>query len=555
MGKPTLSFRNKIFLLTVPVVFLVVLTVTISYGFLSRREQMRQIKDTSTILSQNLNQQLLPFMTTKNYPPLSGFLQNLASSKNVLYARIQDSDNATVAQSQNSDKFHREKAKLKKVYTSEIFSVEKYFSLASKGWVLEAHIPLFEGAQRLGSVQIGYSHSLMTQETKRAIKIGLFAGGIGVLLSLLLSFLTSTILTRPIKRFIEDIKVISGGNLDHQVNIPSRDEIGRLAKEFNHLTTGLKNTLAEKDDYAGRLAHLNINLENLVRERTLALEKSHQELQEAYQNLQNAQTQLVHSEKMASLGQLVAGIAHELNNPISFIYGNMDHLEEYIGDMKRLINGFTCLSSLNPEERKRVEELLGEVDLDFVLKDLDKLIKSCKNGAERTKNIVTALRNFSRLDEAELKEVDVHQGIESTLELLAHEYKNRINIHKDYGQLPKLYCYASQLNQVFMNLLANAAQAIDGKGDVWIKTHLNGDTAIISITDSGRGISEENMKRLFTPFFTTKPVGKGTGLGLSISYGIIKKHDGQIRVESRVGAGTTFTIELPVEGPKKDADA
>ncbi|MEE9488783.1 MAG: ATP-binding protein [Candidatus Brocadiales bacterium] len=168
---------------------------------------------------------------------------------------------------------------------------------------------------------------------------------------------------------------------------------------------------------------------------------------------------------------------------------------------------------------------------------------------------MASLRSFSRLDEAALKEADIHEGIDSTLEILTHNYKNRITVHKDYGEVHKVRCYASQLNQVFMNLLANAAQAIEGKGDVWIKTQGEGGKVLISIKDSGKGISKENMNKLFTPFFTTKPVGQGTGLRLSISYGIIEKHNGRIWAESKEGVGTTFNIELPLEGPKEDVKA
>lgn len=555
MGKPSLNFRDKIFVMTIPIVFFVVFIVTGSYSFLSRREQMKQIKEMSGVLSQNLNKQLLPLLTTGNYSPISTFLHNLTTDKNVLYAVVQDPNGRVVAQSGGTSNFSVEGTKVKSIYSSEIYSVQKYFNPDSKSWVMEAQIPLFEGTVNRGNVRIGYSHELLTSGIGRAVKIGLFAGGVGLLVSLGASFLTAFIITRPIKGFIRDIKVISGGNLNHKVNIHSRDEIGQLAAEFNQLTTNLKNTLAEKDDYARKLSNLNINLEKKVRERTQALEKSNQELQRAYRELQDAQAQLVHSEKMASLGQLVAGIAHELNNPISFIYGNMDHLEDYINDVKKVLRSLTDLKSLSPEEKKYMEGIMKEVDLDFVLEDLDKVIKSCKTGAERTRDIVAALRSFSRLDEAELKEVDIHEGIESTLQLLTHHYKNRIAVHRDYGNIPRVRCYASQLNQVFMNLLANAAQAIRNEGDVWIKTQTAKDSVVISIKDNGEGIPEENMKKLFTPFFTTKPVGKGTGLGLSISYGIIEKHHGRIWAESKVGEGTTFTIELPIKGPKEDAKA
>src|SRR3989338_2432324 len=552
MAKLSLSFRNKIFLMTIPIVFFVVFMVTGAYSFLNRREQMKQIKETSGTLSENLNKQLLPFVVSGNFDPLSSFLNNLTTDKIVLYAVIQDQSGKAVAQSGNAEGFLAKKSKTKNTYTSDIYSVQKYFNPNSGRWVMEAQVPLFESNVKYGTVRIGYAHELITSGTGRTLKIGLFAGGVGPLISLGASFLTAHTITKPVKNFIKDIKIISGGNLDHKVNIRSRNEIGQLAAEFNQLTKNLKNTLAEKDDYANRLSDLNVNLERKVRERTFALEEANQELQKAYKELQNAQAQLVQSEKMASLGQLVAGIAHEVNNPVSFIYGNMDHLAEYINDIKKVLAGFMDLKSLSLEEKQQIDNLVQETDLDFLLKDLDKLIKSCKNGAERTKDIVSALRSFSRLDEAALKDADIHEGIDSTLEILTHNYKNRITVHKEYGNIPKVRCYASQLNQVFMNLLANASQAIENSGDVWIKTQKKGENVLISIRDTGKGISEENMKKLFTPFFTTKPIGQGAGLGLSISYGIIEKHNGLIWAESKVGAGTTFNIELPLGGPKEE---
>lgn len=555
MRKPSLSFRNKIFLMTIPIVFFVVFIVTGSYSLLNNREQKKQIKEASGVLSKNLNKQLVPFMAISNYEPLSGFVQDLATDKNVIYAVVEDQKGKVIAKSKNAEEFLSEKTRIKNTYSSDIYSVQKYFSPGAERWIMEAQVPLFEGNVKYGTVLIGYARELMTSGAGRALKIGLFAGGVGLLVSLGASFLTAYTITKPVKNFVKDIKIISGGNLDHQVNIRSRNEIGQLASEFNKLTKNLKNTLTEKDNYANELADLNTNLEEKVRERTVALQKSHQDLEKAYKELQGAQAQLVQSEKMASLGQLVAGIAHELNNPVSFIYGNMDHLEEYINNIKEILSGFRDLKSVSPEEKKQMDHLIQEIDLDFLLKDLDKLIKSCKNGAERTKDIVASLRSFSRLDEAALKRADIHEGINSTLEILTHLYKNRINVHKEYGDIPKINCFAGELNQVFMNLLANAAQAIEDKGDVWIKTEKTDTKVKISIRDSGKGISEENKKKLFTPFFTTKPVGKGTGLGLSISYGIIEKHQGRIWAESKVGEGTTFNIELPIEGPKQDVKA
>ena len=263
------------------------------------------------------------------------------------------------------------------------------------------------------------------------------------------------------------------------------------------------------------------------------LARERNELKEALGDLRSAEAQLVHAEKMAALGRLVAGVAHELNNPIGFIYANMDNFRRYVDSLKDIWGG--CSPPKEAEERAAK-----------AFEILDRMIESCRNGAERIKRIVKGLRTFSRLDEAELKKVDVHDGIESTLALLEHDLKDRIEVHRDYGHLPQVECNAGQLNQVFMNLFINSIDSIEGKGEMWVATRLDGDRVRISVRDSGSGIAPDNMRKIFDPFFTTKEIGRGTGLGLSISYGIVEKHGGRIEVESQVGRGSAFTIVLPI---------
>jgi two-component system, NtrC family, sensor kinase len=277
------------------------------------------------------------------------------------------------------------------------------------------------------------------------------------------------------------------------------------------------------------------------------LETRNIELARRKAELERVQAQLVHSEKMASLGQLAAGVAHELNNPAGFILSNMSALPEYVQRLEKILSTYDG-ASLSPSDIEVGAAAKREVDYHRILSDLNSIATDCFTGAQRIQDIVQNLRLFSRLDEAELKEVDIHEGIESTIRLLSQYYTSPgLTLRRVYGDLPRINCYAGQLNQVWMNLLVNAAQAIgEGSGEVTIKTSAQGQTVAVSVSDTGSGVAPEHLNRIFDPFFTTKPVGEGTGLGLSISHGIIVRHGGSLNVESTVGQGTTFNIVLPV---------
>jgi two-component system, NtrC family, sensor kinase len=277
------------------------------------------------------------------------------------------------------------------------------------------------------------------------------------------------------------------------------------------------------------------------------LERRNGELHETNARLERLQAQIVQSEKMASLGQLAAGIAHELNNPSGFIYGNMQMLGECVLGLERLLSFYEGVR-LSPEEGAALRALKAEVDYEHTLNDLHSIIGDCREGAERIRDVVQNLRTFSRLDEAEFKKVDIHDGLESTLRLLSRFFiSGTVTLRREYGRLPPVDCYAGQLNQVWMNLLANAAHAVKCGGVVSVSTESRGDSVIVRVRDTGCGIAPENLPRIFDPFFTTKPVGEGTGLGLSVTYGIIERHGGAIEVESRLGEGTVFTVTIPVD--------
>ncbi|QHG17685.1 ATP-binding protein [Nostoc sp. ATCC 53789] len=303
----------------------------------------------------------------------------------------------------------------------------------------------------------------------------------------------------------------------------------------------------------------NQELEIRVEERTTAL-------QETLKELQLTQTQLIQAEKMSSLGQMVAGIAHEINNPVSFIHGNLHHAHQYTDDLLKLVQIYQQVCPNTPPE---IQQKLEEIDLNFLIKDITKLFQSMTVGTERIQQIVKSLRNFSRLDEAELKTVDIHEGIDSALMILEHRLQARheypeIKVIKKYSQLPHVTCYPGQLNQVFMNILANAIDALEALAvnsqttdnqkltnnnpQIQIKTEvINEKWIAVSIADNGLGIDEQVHSKVFDPFFTTKTVGKGTGLGLSVSYQIIvEKHGGQLSCFSVPGKGAEFVIKIPV---------
>ncbi len=352
-----------------------------------------------------------------------------------------------------------------------------------------------------------------------------------VLLALLLSFIFSRRLVRPIESLVYAMKRVKTGRTEQ---IPTTDapyEIEYLVRSFNEMT---RNISAAK--------------------RTLELKL--EELRRANQEIKETQTHLIQSAKMISLGELVAGVAHELNNPIAFIYSNMLHMIEYVKKLKLITNEYRkALAGLPPKERDRMLALERDLEIDYILEDMVELTQSCVDGANRTKEIVLGLRTFSRMDESTFKEADLHEGLRNTLKLLSSEFKARIQVHEEFGDLPPVECNSSQMNQVFMNLISNAAQAISGKGQIWLRTRREGTHAVIEIEDSGSGMSTETMEKIFDPFFTTKKVGEGTGLGLSIAYGLIQKHQGSIQVDSRLGAGTRFTIRIPLRQKAASATA
>jgi two-component system NtrC family sensor kinase len=285
-----------------------------------------------------------------------------------------------------------------------------------------------------------------------------------------------------------------------------------------------------------------------------ALRKSHEELAKAYDELKSAQVRVLHQEKMASIGQLAAGVAHEINNPIGFISSNLNSLRRYtdkIAAFSRM--QLAALENISGNGDSQIKEILDEIreqkksiKFDYIVDDLGNIIDESLDGANRVRGIVRDLKSFSRSDESEFKMADINAGIESTINIVWNELKYKATLEKEFGDIPPTKCNIGQLNQVFMNILVNASHAIPTQGTITVKTRSADGNIYVAIADTGTGIPAETLGKIFDPFFTTKEVGKGTGLGLSIAYDIIKKHKGEIKVDSEVGKGTSFTISIPI---------
>lgn len=274
--------------------------------------------------------------------------------------------------------------------------------------------------------------------------------------------------------------------------------------------------------------------------------------------LQDAQAQLLQSEKMASIGQLAAGVAHEINNPVAFVSSNMNMLGDYSTSLFDLIERHRTIlagEQISAQGREKMAAAEAEVELDYIKQDLFELVKESRDGLNRVRDIVQALKDFSHVDSADWQFADLHSGIDNTLKIVANEIRHKAEIIREYGVLPQVQCLPSQLNQVFMNLLVNAAHAVTQTGVIKIASMADADWIRISISDNGAGIAPEHLVHIFEPFFTTKPIGLGTGLGLSVSYNIVKKHGGQITVVSEPGKGSTFTVCLPILSPECTAHA
>ncbi len=467
---------------------------------------------------------------------LDTFSQELIGNPDIAYVRIRETD-GSILSSTGEDKY------LNKEFIQD-------FNLKSvDDGVFDTTAIISESDIEYGRVEIGINTDSINSGIQDTQNLTTLIAVVEMTLVALFSLLLGNYLTRQLIVLRSAAKSISDGDYTKELEVLSKDEVGEVALAFNHMSSALRETKSSRDAFESELLELNSTLEEHVERRTEKINSQLLELQAANQTIADTQAKLLQSEKLASIGQLSAGVAHEINNPIAFVHSNISTLSQYVGVYQKLLD--LCEECANASEteatliKEKIRSIKEEEDLEFVNSDINLLIDDTLDGALRIKEIVKGLQEFSHTNGDSKSPCDVIQCLESTLKIVKNELKNRCSVIKEYGPIPQINANQGEINQVLLNLLMNARQAIGSEGTILVKTVYENEMVHISISDDGSGIDKNDVERLFDPFFTTKPAGVGTGLGLSISYGIIQDHGGIISVESENGKGSTFTISLP----------
>lgn len=544
-----MSFRFKI-ILGIAAIEAVLLFILIwnSMSFLrvsSEEELIKRANTTATLFATTTKNAVL----STDIASLDEFVHEVLKNPDIVYARV-IGVKGILAQAGEKTVLQRK------------FAANNHIDTVNDG-VFDTTAIIEEGGIKFGRVELGISiASIQDVLLKAREKISLIAV-VEIALMALFSLVLGTVLTRRILILKQASENVAAGDLSSRVLVKGKDEIAVVGNAFNAMLDKLNESAKLQHQYQEELEALNNSLEVRVARRTAELQSSNDALKTVMAELKTekedqrdliekltlTQGQLLQSEKMAALGQLAAGVAHEINNPLGFVSSNTTTLKGYVSDLIKLLNLYEeSESAINKSEvLDSLRILKEEIDLDFIQEDIQNLIAESIDGTDRVKRIVKNLSEFSHVDESDWQWIDIHDGLNSTLNIVNNEIKYKAEVIKEYGDLPNVECLASELNQVFLNLLVNAVQAIEDHGTITIHTAVeDNDYVRIVIADTGIGISEENITRIFDPFYTSKPVGTGTGLGLSLSYSIIQKHHGRIDVESAEGEGTKFIIILPV---------
>ncbi|MEP2652131.1 MAG: ATP-binding protein [Paraglaciecola sp.] len=546
-----LSLRNKTILgIAVIEASLLLLLVFTAVDFMRSTMNEGLVKRASTITAL--------FATTAKSAVLSYDLASLEAYSNELmknpdiaYVRVINSDNQILAQ-----------AGRRKLLASQ-FVPDERLNLVSDG-VFDSYALISEAEHTYGQVQLGIDISSIESSIKKIQNWTSSIALIEMFLVALFSFVLGTYLTRHLQGLRQAAKEISknvtSGEYTHsKIQIRGKDELTEVAEAFNKLVIILEQEHQRKETYQNELEVLNQTLERNVQERTSLLFERNTQLEQSNQDLHEAQQQLVQAEKMASVGQLAAGVAHEINNPISFVTSNLNSLRSYIDSYRQLSEQVVTLLSdehvnINSIHIQNLQKTHKINDFCFLNDDTKDLLNESIEGLTRVKNIVKDLKQFSRADSDDKQWFDINNCITTTLNMVNNQLKYHCTIEKNLNPVPKVLINVGKIIQVLTNLFINAGQAIHENGKITVSTRYHNNCVIVSIEDNGSGIEPRYIDKLFDPFFTTKEEGVGTGLGLSISYGIINDHNGELTVSSEINKGSCFCIILPTDENKKPSE-
>ncbi|MBF0532056.1 MAG: HAMP domain-containing protein [Candidatus Omnitrophica bacterium] len=477
----------------------------------------------------------------KDYLQLDNIVNKITNDPNVVYTVIYDDRHRLITNMFASINFSTPEAQAALAALPKNSALADFIIQVRRGGAVhDVFMSISFGTEVLGDVVIGISDRKAHEEGAKMLRRIFWAHCAAFLAALLFLSRLQKIIVQPIVDLAALMaRVSKDQNYSRRAAVNSRDELGVLQNSFNDMLEQIER-----------------------RDQELEIHRRHlqEEVNERVVELAVANQQLLQAEKMASVGQLAAGVAHEINNPIGFIRSNLYSLNQYIAKIRRMLDKYCAvekqLTGLADPAAARAAAELAELktalDLDYIIADLEKLIAETEEGAERVKKIVSSLMAFSRPDAEKSSRVDIHNLIDEALNMVRNEFQHKLNVRKEYGVLEPLQCYPQQLVQVFVNLFINAAQATSGSGTLTIKTYREENFCCVAVEDTGYGIPAENLPRIFDPFFTTKEVGVGTGLGLSIVYRIMENHKGNVGVKSEVGKGTVFTLRIPVDRQKEE---
>jgi signal transduction histidine kinase len=533
-----MSFRLKTILGIASIeAILLVLLIWSSMGYLRTSNENELMKRAQTVVHL-FGTTTQDAVLATDLAALESAVREVLKNPSVEYARVRGRQGVVLAEGGRFELLQRP------------FRAETGFDSDNHG-MLDVTEEIAVAGTSYGSVEIGLSTGSLAEVLSSARQRMEFIAMVEMTMVALFSFALGTYLTRGLSKLQQASQHIAAGELSFRVDIQGSDELAETARSFNEMSRQLEEGHSRRERAEAELARHQEHLEQLVLQRTAELTDANVSLRETNHQLADAHSQLLESERMSAIGQLAAGVAHEINNPVAFVNTNMGSLDNYLQQLLNLIELSERFDAELPESaRQELAAMRRKMDLEYLKTDAATLIAENRNGLARVTKIVQDLRDFASLGETEWHPYDLHRGLESTLNLIQGRMANA-HVVKEYGNIPEVECLPSEINRVFMNLLLNAAQAILGQGIITIRTGVQDDGVYVSIIDSGCGIPPENLSRVFDPFFTAKPIGQGTGLGLSLAYGIVQRHHGRIEAESKPGEGSTFRVWLPFQQPQR----